>query len=192
MLLSWLLRQVLMYGGLVFAVLALAVLRHRIRNTSSLPRANVVGTKGAARQLLSRWWPALAIIVGIGLFYWSYTHKIEYVIVRDGASGPEVTRRYGASRVSHIPLAPGVELPQRDTFGMDPVWVENLSTRTVQVKTIRYGRSLGFGNEPTIIPPNTSAHFLHIDHVGPFDQPPQQVKDEVNLGMSSREWLTWD
>ena len=176
MLLSWLLRQVLMYGGLALAVLAIAVVRHRMRNASSLPRANVVGTKGAARQLLARWWPALAIIGGIALFYWSYVHKIEYVIVRDGEHGPTVVRRYGANRTSAIPFAPGVE-PPGQSFGSDPVWVENLSTRTVRVETTQYGRALGLGGSPQVLPPNTSAHFVHIDHIGPSDPPPSQVKD---------------
>ena len=66
------------------------------------------------------------------------------------------------------------------------------SIETVEIDQGVFGRMLGFGSDPRKIPPNTSAHFLHIDHVGPSDPPPHEVRDEANIGMSFREWLTWD
>jgi hypothetical protein len=125
MVLSWLMRQLLMYGGLVLVAVAVAVivrLRHRIR------------------QRWLRWLPPLAIPIGLVLFYSSYTHRFEYV----------------------------------------------------RVETVHYGRALAIDNSPTVIPPSTSAHFTRIHHVGPRDTPPAEVTDDVNLGMSYREWLTWD
>ena len=114
------------------------------------------------------------------------------MIVEDGAHGPpSVTRRFGSKRMPGMDLAPGVK-PPGESFGNDPVWVVNLSTRTVRVQFVQYGRSLGFGSSPTVIPPNTAAHFVQIDHIGPRDVPPAQVPDEVELGMAFREWLTWD
>jgi hypothetical protein len=176
MVLSWLVRQLLMYGGLVLAAVAVVVivrLRHRIR------------------QRWLRWLPPLAIPIGLVLFYWSYTHRFEYVIVRDGDHGPTITRRYSADRIPEVSLAPGVH-PPTESFGSEPVWVINLSQRIVHVRSVQYGRSLAIDNSPTVIPPNTSAHFVHIDHIGPRDIPPAEVNDDVNIGIAFREWLTWD
>jgi hypothetical protein len=181
-----------MYGGLGIAALTIVVIVDaRRRPPSKVPDAKVVSASAERRRTLLRWLPALLIVGGLVLFYWSYIHKYEYVFVSDGANGPDVTRRYGTERVPNVTLAPGVTAPD-SSWGSDPVWVINRSTRTVHVKTINYGRMLGFGSDPRQIPPNTSAHFLHIDHVGPSDVPPHEVRDEANIGMSFREWLTWD
>lgn len=180
-----------MYGGLAIAIGAIWWIRERIRESSDVPKAHVVTDDGAWRRTLERWGPTLALVLAIGLFYWSWRHRFEYLVVRDGDSGPSVVRRLGVDRVSDVQLAPGVKPPQND-FGSEPVWVVNLSSRTVRVKSVYYGRNLGWGNEPTMIPPSSSAHFVTIDHIGPHDPPPGSVQDDVNLGMASRDWLTWD
>src|SRR5262245_41671141 len=157
MLLPGLVRNMLMYGGLAIAVLALASLWHAQRDSGTqLPDARVVSRKAARRRLLLRWGRPLAIALGGALFFWAYVHKIEYVIVTDGATGPEAVRRYGYSDKPTVALASGTSLPSKNDFH-DPVWVVNHSTRAVRVETVQYGRGIGFGNNPFVIPPNRAA-----------------------------------
>ena len=197
MLLAPLLRNILMYGGLVIAAGAILVLRELYRTRAAqrtrLPDAKVVSDERTFGRAFVRWSPALAIAFGIALFYWSYLHRFEYVMVHDGDHGPSVVRRLSSDRVPDVTLAPGQKSPtEEDSFINEGTWVVNLSKRTVRVETTQYGRGLGFGGEPQQIPPGTSAHFVHIDHIGPHDPPPGSVTDDVNLGIAFREWLTWD
>jgi hypothetical protein len=194
MLLAPLLRNILMYGGLAIVAGAILWLRERYRaRPSRIPDAKVVSEKRAALEGLRRWAPALTIVFGVALFYWSWRHRYEYVMVHEGDHGPAVVRRLSADRVPDVTLAPGQKSPtEEDSFINEGTWVVNLSKRTVRVETTQYGRGLGFGGEPQQIPPSTSAHFVHIDHIGPHDPPPGSVEDDVNLGIAFREWLTWD
>lgn len=198
MLLAPLLRNILMYGGLVIAAGAIFVLRERYRakgaTKSKLPDAKLVDEKRAFRDGIVRWAPALTIVFGILLFYWSWRHRYEYVMVHEGDSGPVAKRRLSPDRVPDVTLAPGEEAPsEQDSFVTEGTWVVNMSRHTVRVETTQYGRSLGLGgNTPKQIPPGTCAHFIEIEHIGPHDPPPGSVQDEVNLGFSFRHWLTWD
>ena len=193
MLLPGVVRDILMYGGGVLVAVALLSLWHSQRASSDdLPKARVKSRKADQLQFLLRWGRPLAILVGGALFFWAYVHNIEYVIVTNGSNGrPEAVRRYGYSDTPSLPLAPGKSAPRKDDMH-DPVWVVNHSTRALRVETVQYGRGISFGNTPFPIPPNTAAHFTKIDHIGPYDRPPHEVRDEVNLGIAFREWLTWD
>ncbi|HEY5926101.1 MAG TPA: hypothetical protein VIV11_30655 [Kofleriaceae bacterium] len=190
MLLSWLLRQVLMYGGLAVAALAVASLVHASRLRGELPRAKVMTRKGELRRLLVRWLRPLASVLGIAMFFWAFVHNIEYVIVTDGAEGPTAERRYSYEDNPNVAIAPGTSSPSK-AQRHDPVWVVNRSTRTVRVQTVQYGGGLSFGAAPIEIPPSTAAHFRRIDFIGPRDVPPNEVRESHSLGMSFREWLTW-
>ena len=89
---------------------------------------------------------------------------------------------------SDYTLAPG---HKPNDWNTDPTWVVNRSVHTVKVVSVQYGRSLGFGSDPDVIPPGTAASFSRVEHIGPDDRPPSQVRDEYKLGMDSRSWLTW-
>jgi hypothetical protein len=183
-----------MYGGLAIVAGAILWLRERYRaSPSRIPDAKVVSEKHAALAGLRRWAPALTIVFGIALFYWSWRHRYEYVMVHEGDHGPTAVRRLGVDRVPDVTLAPGEEAPTKeDSFVNEGVWVVNMSKRNVRVETTQYGRSFGGGNDPKPIPPGTAAHFVDIEHIGPGDPPPGSVQDDVNLGFSFRHWLTWD
>jgi hypothetical protein len=186
--------------GVLLAAGAIKILRQRRPPpASTIPGATVIGSRAAdlhrllavPRRLLVRWSPVLAIPAGIALALWAWDHDVEYVVVTDGDGGPEAVRRYGNARRVDVPLAPGADQPTSGDF-LDPHWVINRSSRAVRVTTTHYGRTLAFGaSEPFVIPPGTAAHFNDIDHIGPADPPPSSVRDEYNLGMQTRYWLTW-
>jgi hypothetical protein len=68
----------------------------------------------------------------------------------------------------------------------------NRSSRTVRIETAQYGGSMGFGGDPTEVPPGTAAPVRRIDYVGPGNRPPASIESDSVLHMDWRYWLTWD
>jgi hypothetical protein len=192
MVLPPLLRQILMFGGPMLAVLGIAVIRDRMRARArgGVPEAAVVDRRRDRRQLILRWLPIAFIPLGLGTSCWALKHDVEWIVVRDGDGGPEAVRRMSADFDPGHPLAPGVK-PPGDSLG-DTTWVVNESTTAVRVVSRSYGKSLGWDPERTThIPPGTTAHFNEIEHVGPDDPLPHTVTDSTGMGMAFRDWLTW-
>jgi hypothetical protein len=191
-------QPILFYGGIAIigvALLVWSVLRdekNAKRSTAgNLPEAAVIASAGGSRAHdLRRWSPALMFPVGILLTYVSVKHTTDVVIVSDDGARAIATRKVRFFGSNDYKLAPGTS---RSDWKTDPTWVVNESTHTARVKTVHYGRRLGFGrDEPTLIPPGTAAEFSRVEHIGPTDSPPNQVEVGHGLGMDSRHWLLWD
>jgi hypothetical protein len=188
-------KSILMYGGLVVAglgVLFYIVVRDekakRVEQNGNLPEAKLVSGKDPER--IGRWLPPMMVVVGLGLALLMWLKTTDLIFVRDDGdhhlTATREVRLLGSS--DDYTLAPG---HKPHDYSNAPTWIINESSREVQVKTVRYGRAFGFGNEPTRIPAGTAASFRRIDHIGPSDPPPSTVMDNTKLGMGWREWLTW-
>lgn len=190
MLLSSVARYSILFGGLVIAVIGIVQVKAQFERYLVVARqAALDGAAGRApRFIVRRVLPFAAILVGIVIAWWAFSHNREYIIVTDDDDGqPSAVRRYGLDSANDLPIAPR-ENARNDS---DDVWVLNRSSRTVRVETVYYGRSLGMGGEPTRIPPGTWAHATEIDHIGPGDSPPAQVTDRTTIGFAMRHWVTW-
>lgn len=188
MLIPAVLKLLLLFGGLaitLFGVLLFIARSEKAKREGQLPTAKLVGAKD--RDWIRRLLPFTTCAFGLGLLFVMWFKTTDIIIVRDDGSSLSGTRRVQVFGSIDSPLAPGNE-----AYSSDPTWIINESSRAVQVKTHNYGRTLGFGSKPTLIPPHTAAAFHRIDHIGPSDPPPSTVMSSTKLGMEWRYWLTWD
>jgi hypothetical protein len=190
--------KVLLYGALATAVIGLIgfkvrgeIRRERARE-AHVPGATVVGGRGQQlRRALAHWFPWLALLGGLGGALLVYKVSTDLVIVTDRDGVPHAERRVQIGGTPDYPLAPGTGAP-KDSF-TDDVWVVNRSSHTVRIESIQYGGTIGFGGDPTEIPPGTAATASHIDYIGPDDPPPSTItEDTAGLHLAFRDWLTWD
>jgi hypothetical protein len=181
----------LTWGGFALGMAAFVFVIWRLASTPKIPPATVAQAS-SWKPIAAKWLPIAAVPLMFALGWWGYTHDVEYVLVDDGGDGQPVTkRRYGDDgAIDGLQLAPGVKPPTGYSL-YAPTWVINRSHTTLRARTIEYGHAMGFGSDPVVIPPGTSAHFSHVEHIGPDDRPPTTVTDDVKLGWDSRTWLTW-
>jgi len=190
-LLPAILKPILFYGGMVIAGFAILIFKVMWDDKQKQPASNLPEAKlqGKPKEAYLSWLRWVLLVGGLAMTGLMYFQTTDVVLVT--GDGEEVTaerkiRLFGSSDYT---LAPGQKGP--DWMMSDPTWVVNRSRFTVKVVSVQYGRSFGFGSDPDIIPPATAAAFYHVDHIGPDDQPPNQVRDEYKIGMDTRNWLTW-
>ncbi|MBA2542388.1 MAG: hypothetical protein H0V17_22290 [Deltaproteobacteria bacterium] len=188
MLLSAILETILFYGGLAlagFALIIFSVMRDekQVKEASAgnLPEATIKGKSKDGPWPWLRW---VLLVGGLGLTYMMYAHTTDVVLL---TGDDEVT----ATRKVRLFGSDDYKLTKEQSSWGNPTWVVNQSSHPARVETVHYGRNLGFGSEPVIIPPGTAASFSAIEHIGGDDRPPGQVRDTVKLGMDSRHWLKW-
>ena len=167
-----LLYKLLLYGSL--AAIALSIVWY-------LARPAVV------RGALSRWGPLIGILGGLVVALSTGVASSRVVLVTDDGDHPT------ARRMVYLGGTPPGATGWNDSlFTSSPTWVVNDSSHTLREVTVEYGQALGFDNGPTEVPPHTTHAFVDIDNIGPDDRPPESVRDEYNLHMDQRLWLTWD
>lgn len=189
MLISPLLHQLVIGALVAIAVITLLVLLGRPDrgqpDDGTLPVARV---RVPVWRRLLRYAPyALVLAAGLGACG-LYGAGTDVVRVYDTPSGVAAERRIYLGD----PPYRTVDDPYRSS---DPTWVVNESSRPVRIETVQYGRTLGWGSRPDVVPPGMAAVVLHVDHLGPDDRPPPEIAvDQVSakIGMSFREWVTWD
>lgn len=160
--------------------------------------ALVVAAAGLAWAVKQRRWiGAVPVVVGLAIAVALWKGSTDVVLVRDDgpdAHEPTASRmEYLFTGVGDVPLAPGEK--EGRTFVVEPTWVVNESRFTVRIQTIEYRTRNSFdygGGHAFEVPPGTRAAESSIDLIGPEDEPPSEVTNDVGLEHDSRTWLTWE
>jgi hypothetical protein len=174
---SSLTHDILYYGGIVGVLVGMfGAILSRPAGNPTVSRKKMLGFLG--------------VMVASGLaVWWVAGYSTEVVLVTESDGHVSATRGMVRSiddDLKHDASGGGSILH-------DDVWVLNRTSKELKLVTIQYGHAFGFDNGPTLIPPGTAVRATRIDHIGPGDRPPQQVKVDKalsNIG-DFREWLTW-
>jgi hypothetical protein len=179
----------LFYGLLATSGIALLYYAYRPKRSDTPDRVPEARLVGARWPWLMPWLPRI-MLVGGAVGAWTIHHvAVDVIRVTDD----------GASRMIRLgkpdwPLAPGTD--GRDEYGLHDTWVYNASSHDVRIESVSYGHSFGFGgSEPTKIPPGTAYATYKLEYIGPYERPPENIEVEgveAQIGMTSRQWLTWD
>lgn len=191
MLLPAILKPIFLYGGLVIGGFALIIFKVMWEEKQQKPATNLPEAKlqGKPKEAYLSWLRWVLLVGGLGLSALMYFQTTDVIVVTGDGEEVSAERKIRVFGSSDYTLAP--DHKGADWMMSDPTWVVNRSRFTVKVVSVEYGRNLGFGSRPTVIPPDTAAAFYHVEHIGPDDPPPRSVRDEYKLGMDSRTWLTW-
>ncbi|HEV7557199.1 MAG TPA: hypothetical protein VGO00_17145 [Kofleriaceae bacterium] len=181
--------EFMLWGGAALAFIGLvgAIVRESLHSSRTIrARSN---KQPPPRRKIIGWMPLAWLIIGVALVVWAYGYDLDVLVVSDGDSGEVVTR---------LGVARGVD-PDLMKVDAKPIfrrlWVENRSSREVRVETVQYGGyQLYNGPPPQIpairLPPNSTAAFDRIEHIGPNDVPPDKTMGDSYAG-ASKIWLTW-